>query len=104
MKVIKAADDGTVWVTDGLQKRYVTTVAQITDLLFICDQTDVVTIGQFTVDRIPVVDAPVDPAAIAAAVVAALPGGQPLDVAALTKVVQDAITSMHATTTLTTGA
>ena len=108
MKIIKAADDGTVWVTDGLQKRYVTTVAQITDLLFVCDQTDVVTIGQFTVDRIPVVDAPIDPAALAAAVVKALPAGQPIDVAAITTAVTSAvttaITSVHATTTLTTGA
>lgn len=74
MKVIKAADTGEVWVTDGIEKRYVTTPPQITDLLFICDQTELITIGQFTVDRIPTyVPTTVDVGAIAAAVVKALP-------------------------------
>lgn len=74
MKVIRGADTPDVYISDGLWKRYVKDQSTIPDLLRMCDQAEVLVIGQYTIDRIPLLTTtPVDVAAITAAVVKALP-------------------------------
>ena len=56
MKVIAGDQTTTAWITDGVCKRYIGDPSQeMPTLLMLCGQTDVIKVGQYTIDRMPVV-------------------------------------------------
>jgi hypothetical protein len=56
MKVIAGDQTTTAWITDGVCKRYIGDPSQeMPTLLMLCGQTQVIKVGQYTIDRMPVV-------------------------------------------------
>jgi hypothetical protein len=56
MKVIAGDQTTTAWITDGVVKRYIGDPSQeMPTLLSLCGQTQVIKVGQYTIDRMPVV-------------------------------------------------
>ena len=54
MMIIKGADRGEVWITDGVVKRYISTLEELGELCLVTGQSGPLTVGQFGLDRIPV--------------------------------------------------
>lgn len=55
MELIRGFDKPEVYITDGIYKRHVAQQNELTDLLDLCGQTEPRVMGQYTVDRFPVV-------------------------------------------------
>jgi hypothetical protein len=56
MKVIAGDQTTTAWITDGVVKRYIGDPSQeMPTLLSLCGQAQVIKVGQYTIDRMPVV-------------------------------------------------
>lgn len=97
MRVIHNPEQAERWITDGVTKRWVQKSSELPDLLRLCDQAESLMLGRYVTDRIPTYTAAgaVDVAALAAAIVKALPavsGG--LTAAAVTAAVKAGLATL----------